>query len=265
MTDPDLSTGLHDLMVRSLDDLPTPTERLRSGSLRRGRAVRRRRRAGVALGGVALLATVSVVVLPALAGSQADEGTVATDPGNPQPRSAEPPPGRWDMPGGVMLHRVEDLLPDGMTTTDENLGDQELAPGEEPGGGWFATDLVNEDGDTVGGLNIVLYPPADDHGAFIDDHTTCPEPAGTACTELLDGDGNIIGRTSRFDTAGVIVREVTLIGPDEGLLYIADSNSADDKWGEGSTVAAAAPPLSFAQLRMILSDPTWLDWTPPAG
>jgi hypothetical protein len=274
MTHPDIDTDsgadLHDLMVRSLDELPTPTESLRSGSLRRGRAVRRRRRAGAALGGVAALVAVTAIALPSLAGSQATEGSIATDPSNSAPGFDEPPPGRWDMPGRVMLNRLHDLLPAGLTTADENLGDEEMAPGQKPGGGWLQVDLLDADGDAVGGLNVLLYPPDDASDAVtrrIDCSTDVDLDGGSTCTLQRNVAGQVIGRTFRSpsDDGVVVTREVTIVGPDGAELYVAASNSSDEKWGIGSSTDTTAPALTIAELHALISDPTWLDWTPPGA
>lgn len=271
MTDLDTSTDpgtdLHELMDRSLADLDTPTDRLYDGSLRRGRAVRRRRRARAALGGAAVLAAVAAIALPSLTGSRAVEGSVATDSGNPQPSLAEPPPGRWDMPGAVMLHRLEDLLPDNLSVTDADLGDEELAPGEHPSGGWLQVDLLDADGDPAGGLNVVLYPPFDATAAELNDRSTCDVPLdeGTTCIVLRDADGQVLGRTFRSASGDgvVVVREASVVGPEDAELYAAVSNSSDEKWGVDSTVDTATPPMTIPQLRALISDPHWQDWTPP--
>jgi hypothetical protein len=274
MTDLDLNADagreLHDLMERSLTDLPTPVDRLRSGSLRRGRVVRRRRRAGAALGGLAALAAVTAIALPSLTGSRASEGSIATEPPSSAPGYTEPPPGRWDMPGRVMLTRLQDLLPAGITTADANLGNEELAPGEEPHGGWLQVDLLDADGDRVGGLNVLLYPPYDASDAEIAQRNTCGDdvdPDAGTCTVQHDAAGEPVGRTFRSpsDDGVVVTREVTIVGPEGAQLYAAASNSSDEKWGVGSSTDTTAPALTVAQLRDLISDPTWLDWTPSAG
>lgn len=260
-------TDLHELMDRALDDLPTPTDRLRAGAIARGRSVRRRRLAGGVIGGVAVLAAVTAITLPSLTGSEPSEGSIATEPSSPQPRFEEPEPGRWDMPGGVMLNRLTDLLPAGLTTTDENLGDEDLAPGEEPGGGWLQVDLLDADGEPAGGLNVLLYPP-DTTGAVRP--ITCRDAdldGGTTCTLQRDESGQVVGRTFRSpgDDGVVVTREVSLAGPDGAELYAAASNSSDEKWGIGSSTDATAPALTIAQLRTLIADPAWVDWTPPTG
>jgi hypothetical protein len=273
MTDPgtDSGTDLHDLMVRSLDDLPTPADRLRSGSLRRGRALRRRRRAGAALGGVAALAAVTAIVLPSLSGSRATEGHLATEPSDSTSQFDEPPPGRWDVPGRVMLNRLQDLLPPGLTTTAENFGNDELGPGEKPHGGFLQVDLRDTDGDPAGGLNVLLYAPTDTGDADATPHISCEGDVdldgGTTCTLQRDASGQVVGRTFRSpsDDGVVVTREVRIVGPDGAELYAAASNSSDDKWGIGSSTDTAAPALTIAQLRDLISDPTWLDWTPPTS
>jgi hypothetical protein len=282
-------TDLHAFMDRALADLPMPSDRLQTGAVRRGRAVRRRRRAGAALGGLALAAAVTTIVLPSISGSAGTEGSVAHESGGLPSASAdgpravesgmpsaapdgtsaqtyEPPKGWWDMPGPVMRDRLRELLPDDVTISSADFGNDDRAPGEKPHGGWLLVDVVDGTGAPAGGINVLLYAPQDDGGAFVEERTTCPGnlTGADSCTELRDGD-QVIGRTSRWHQGGVVVREVTLRGPDGAVLYIADSNSSDDKWGAGSSVDTAAPPLSIAQLRTVVDDPTWQDWKPQRG
>ena len=63
----------------------------------------------------------------------------------------------------------------------------------------------------------------------------------------------------------VVVVEVTRRTPEGGLVYVAASNSSDEKWGLGSATDRRRPPVDTAELRAIAADPTWQRWTPPAG
>ena len=49
------------------------------------------------------------------------------------------------------------------------------------------------------------------------------------------------------------------------VVYVAASNSTDDKWGLGSTVAGPTVPLSLDQLQVIAEDDAWIGYEPPAG
>lgn len=264
MTDLDPGTDLRALMDRALCDLPTPTHRIQDGSLRRGRGVRRRRRLGAALGGLTAIVLAAGIAWPSVAGHRTTESRLAHDPGPASaPGGYERPPGWWNMPGGVMRDRLGGLLPDGLHIVDANLGDEDLASGEEPAGGWLQVDLTTGAGKPAGGLNVVLYPPFDDGREFVRERTTCPGDLEDAvsCSELHDTDGTVIGRASRWTADGMVVVEVTRLTADGGLVYAAASNSSDDKWGEGSSTDRANPPIRLAELRTLAEDATWRDWT----
>ena len=254
---------LHDLMDRALSNLDVPTDRLHEGAVRRGRTARRRRRAGVTLGGVAVAAAVTALVVPTMTGSGSTEGSVAheSDHRDTTGPAYEPPPGWWDLPGGKMRAHLERLLPKGLTVTDANLGNDDLAPGEKLHGGWLEVDVADAEG-PAGGLNVLLYAPQPDTAdgrAFTRDRTTCPGDlvAPDECTEQYDDAGEPVGRTSRTVSGGVVVLEVTRLTPDGALVYAAASNSSDDKWGRGSSTDGDRLPVSLAVLRAIADSPTW--------
>jgi len=254
---------LHDLMDRAVADLDTPTARIHEGSVRRGGAARRRRRAGVLACSLATTAAVAAVVLPSLtgAGTGTDAG-VAHDTGTTAPGTYQPPAGWWDMPGGQMRDRLGELLPDGLTTTDANLGNEDLGPGEEPHGGWLQVDLTDRAGRAAGGINVLLYAPQPDNAdgrAFLRQRTTCPGnlAAPDQCTEERDGAGAVVGRSSRWASGGVVVLEVTRLTPDGALVYVAASNSSDDKWGADSSTDRETPPVTLSQLRRIATATAW--------
>lgn len=259
MTDLDTGADLHALMDRALADLDTPTTRIHDGSVRRGRTARRRRRAGAVLGGVAAAAVVTALVLPSLTGSPSTEGSVAHDSGTEAPHVDGPPAGWWDMPGARMRDRLAGLLPQGLSITDANLGNEDLAPGDEPHGGWLQVDVANAAGRPAGGVNVLLYAAPGDGGEFVHERTTCPGNLirPDLCSEQYDDAGDLVGRSSRWAAGGVVVLEVTRFTPDGALVYLAASNSSDDKWGRGSATDGEQPPVTLAQLRRIAEDPAW--------
>ena len=61
-----------------------------------------------------------------------------------------------------------------------------------------------------------------------------------------------------------MVNEVVLVRPNGGLVYVAASNSADDKPGAGSTVAGPTVPLTLDQLQDIAEDDAWIGYEPAA-
>ena len=253
-----MSTDLHEFLDRTLADLDVPADRLRDGALTRGRARRRRRRALAALGGVAVTVLAAGMALPSLAGTDDAGRRIAHDSGDPSPDTYVRPAGWWDMSGAVMRDTLTYLLPARSTVTDENLGNEELAPGEKPTGGWVQVDVLDE-GEAAGGLNVVLYPPFDT-SSFAEDVTTCPgnAPEAESCTELGDGTGRLV----RWETGGVVTLAATWLLPDGGIVYAAASNSSDDKWGLGSTTDRATPSVRPAQLVEIAASPLWQEWTP---
>lgn len=260
-----MSTDVHDLherMDRALAALDVPTDRIRAGAITRGRAVRRRRRAAGVLGGAAAVALAAAIALPSLAGTDDAAQRIAQDSGDPSPspETSVRPAGWWDMPGSTMIDTLRELLPPTATVVDLNLGDEDLAPGEEPAGGWAAADVV-VDGESAGGVNVVLYPPFET-SSFAEDVTTCPGNAADAasCTELREDDE--VGRVVRYVTQDVVTLETTWLLPDGGVVYAAVSNSADDKWGAGSSVERPGLPLRPAQLRAIAQSPLWQDHEP---
>jgi hypothetical protein len=256
----DLSNDLHDLIDRTLADLPTPTDRIRAGAVARGRATRRRHRAGAVLGGVSVAVLVAALVVPSVAGTEGDD-RFAQDPSG-RPGSHESPAGWWDMPGAVMRDRLAAQLPEALRITDANLGDEELPPGEEADGGWVAIDVADEDG-PAGSLNVLLYPPFET-SSFAHDVLTCPGnvPEANSCTVERDAQGKPVGRDVRWARQGVVNLAVTRLMPDGAIVYAASSNSSDDKPGLGSSTDRPRPPIGLLGLGTIAEDPTWQDWSP---
>ncbi len=261
----DLDTDLHGVLDRALTDLETPTRRIQEGAVARGRALRRRRRAVATLGSIAAAALVATVALPSLAGTDDAGNRVAHESTDTDPTLYQAPPGWWDMPSRVMRHRLDSLLGPGLTVVDTHPVEDGGGPGKEPNGGWLQVDLA-EDGAPAGGLNVLLYPPAED-GEVTGDRVGCPGNLEhpTTCTELVDRRGEVVGRSARWRSDGVVVLEVTLVRPGGGLVYAAASNSSDDKWGQESSTDREHPPLTLGGLRDLAADPTWQDWSAAAG
>jgi hypothetical protein len=86
--------------------------------------------------------------------------------------------------------------------------------------------------------------------------------SNATCTVLHDAAGATVDPTSTMTTGAVTVTAVVLRGHDDGLVYIAASNSADDKWGANSSVASNRVPLTLTELRAIAVDPGWTSWPP---
>jgi hypothetical protein len=227
---------------------------------------------------------------------------VATDPSTslPAPLPFVGTPSWWDIPATDMLVHLKDLTPGGLSIADPILTNDDRAPGERAGvlRGWLQADVV-ADGATAGGINVALKAPlpasatstgtGTSTGAGIpqpqtgtglaatgavtgsgqdparpDERVACPGNlvSPDTCTVLHDAAGVTVGRTSTTTTGAVTVLEVVLRGPDDGLVYVAASNSADVKWGVNSRVASTRVPLTLTELRAIAADPAWTSWRP---
>ena len=265
-------TLVRDVLHRATDDLTAPATSLTATAVVRGRSLRRRRRAVAAVGTLCAVTLVAVPVVTALGGSNPTTGPqIATDP-TPTP-SATPTPSptphlvdndAWaQMPAGEMATTFESLAPAGIGLTDVMLTNEERAPGEPEtdSPGYLRADLTL-DGETVGGLNAILYVTGQRASRY-----SCPGNLASPdeCVEIKDADGQVVGRRSVATTGEVVVNEVVLVRPNGGLVYVAASNSADDKPGAGSTVAGPTVPLTLDQLQDIAEDDAWLGYEPKAG
>jgi hypothetical protein len=142
------------------------------------------------------------------------------------------------------------------------LTNEERAPGEPEtdSPGYLRADLTL-DGETVGGLNAILYVTGQRANRY-----SCPRNLASPdeCAEIEDAEGQVVGRRSISSAGDVVVNEVVLVRPNGGLVYVAASNSADDKPGAGSTVAGPAVPLTLDQLQDIAEDDAWIGYEPSA-
>ena len=254
---------VRDALQRATDDLASPVQRLTATAARNGRRLRLRRRITVAVGSVCAAAALAVPVVLALGPNPGREGEVATDPSTslPEPLPPSDRPGWWDMPATEMLQRLKDTTPDGRSYADPILTNEgENAPGEPVGvmRGWLAADVVAH-GATAGGVNVLLYAP----GAQ-GERLTCPGnlTAPDQCNEITDDAGRPVGRTSVTTRGPIKVREVVLRQDDGGVVYVAASNSADDKWGAGSAAASDQVPLTLTELLDIAGYPQWTTYEP---
>lgn len=290
MNELDDGADLRVRMATTLIDLPTPTERLHAGSLARGRRLRRARTARTAAGSlVAAAATVAVVATMSGTGSPGTGDVAADTTPTPPPteRTAVPTDeqgaGWWDTPTEDLLATLRGVLPDDVTVVAHEAKVSDPAPGETgvvPG--WLTATLESEDTDGPGNLQVILYPPEGTvtpgpvevtHPDGSVETGVVPEavpfaqrlacPAATlaagTCEEIVADDGTPAGRAQTTQVGGLTLREVTLLGPDGGLLYAATANSVADKWGAGSPASATAPPLGLDELRAIAQDPAWTD------
>jgi hypothetical protein len=266
MTD---ETLVRDALHRATDDLTAPAASLTATATVRGRSLRRRRRAVAAAGSLCAAALVAVPLGLTLGGIS-NPGSVATEP-TPTPAptpSVEPTPhlvdndGWAQMPAADMATAFEGLAPAGIGLTDVHLTNDDRAPGEPETNspGYLLADLT-VDGTPAGGLNVMLYVTG--HRAS---KLTCPGNLAPAddCTEITGPDGEVIGRRSVTIDGGALVNVVMLVRSNGGTVYVAASNSTDDKWGRDSSVAGPTVPLTLDQLQAIAEDDAWLGYEPPA-
>ena len=266
-------TLVRDVLHRATDDLTAPATSLTATALVRGRSLRRRRRAVAAVGTLCAVTLVAVPVVTALGGSNPTSGPqIATDPTptpSATPTTAEPTPHLVDndawaqMPAAEMATTFEGLAPAGIGLSDVMLTNEERAPGEPEtdSPGYLLADLTL-DGDTVGGLNAMLYVTGQRASKY-----TCPGnlTSPDECVEIEDADGQVVGRRSVSTPGEVVINEVVLVRPNGGLVYVAASNSANDKPGAASTVAGLTAPLTLDQLQAIAEDDAWIGYVPAAG
>jgi hypothetical protein len=267
MTD---ETLVRDVLHRATDDLTAPVPSLTAAATHGGRRLRRRRRSVAAAGTLCAVALIAVPVVASLGGSSATSGPeVATDP---TPSQEPSPPGPtphlvdndgWaQMPAAEMATTFEGLAPAGIGLTDVMLTNEDRAPGEpvRKARGYLLADLT-VDGSPAGGMNVLLWVT----GQRADKYT-CPGNliSPDDCVEITGADGETIGRRSVTTSGDVVVEEVALLRPNGGVVYVAASNSTDDKWGAGSAVAGPVVPLTLDQLQAIAEDDAWLGWEPSA-
>jgi hypothetical protein len=255
---------VREALQHATEELSAPVLRLASEATVRGRRLRLRRRVTLAAATVCAASAVVVPLVVALGDNPARDADVASDPSVslPDPLPVSDVPGWWDMPATEMLRRLEDATPARLTYTEPVLTNEgENGPGEPVGvmRGWMAADVV-ADGDTAGGINVLLYAP----GALSRDQWTCPGnlAAPDRCSEITDDTDVPVGRVSVTTTGRITIREVVLRQDDGGLVYVAASNSADDKWGGSSVPASEQVPLSMAELLDIAGHRQWTTYEP---
>lgn len=267
---------VRDALHRATDHLTSPATSLTATAAVRGRSLRRRRRAVAAAGTFCAATLVAVPVVAALGGSNPTSSPqVATDPSptpsaTPTPTpSVEPTPHLVDndawatMPAAEMATTFEGLAPAGIGLTDVMLTNEDRAPGEPETNspGYLLADLT-VDGVPAGGLNVMQYVTGQRSSKL-----SCPVNLTSvdSCVEITGPDGEVIGRRSVSTLGDTVVNVVMLVRSNGGTVYVAASNSTDDKWGRDSTVAGPTVPLTLDQLQAIAEDDAWIGYEPPAG
>ena len=289
---------LNALMERAVGGLEPPTERLGAHAVAVGRRTRRRRRLGAAALTTAAAVAATAMVLPQLTADpttardrtpgpadRAAEPTPSPSGGTPTPHDgADPfpnvvPPGWWDAPSVRLVDQLEAALPDGVTIA---ALDRHMRDGDT---GSLLGTLATPGGQ--GGFQILLYPPDIE---AIPDPVTTTDAAGNevtsvyaegpanasrvrcdgkqgryldTCEEILDADGQPVGRLgSTLQDDAITFYEATLLGPEDGLVYLSVWNATDEKPGPGTPASAPVPPLSIEQLRELVENPAWTSYQP---
>ena len=192
------------------------------------------------------------------------------------------PDGWWNMPATTMAAELAELLPEGMELTDAETTNTDRAPGEAKREleGYLTAVLRPAEGGP-GKVNMIFSPP--NSGEPVPPVETLPDgnmrmfgqdatPAEMTscdpdwianpedCTEILDDDGNPIGRVLDSTGNGVRSLSVDLLTADGAVIMINVANTLADKWPTGATPSADEVPLDLAELRAIAENPVWTSY-----
>lgn len=250
-----------DILREAASRLEPDVDRLVTGATARGLALRRRRRVGTALAGVAAVAVVAAGVGIASSATdpevRGDGADVAADPSDttspippedvkpdqplPSPPAGAPDPSvrAKEIPGLVTA-----LYPGEITDAPKSTG-RIMNGGESFQVAHFRWNgfLVS-----VGGMSAGGGEPM----------TRCRESAGdgATCTRRPDGSALLTWQqTGPAVDGGVTGRGVSLYVPGWDIFATA-YNAAE---GKDSPVLADEPPFAFEQLQTIVDDPAWFD------
>jgi hypothetical protein len=142
--------------------------------------------------------------------------------------------------------------------------------------GWAGAHLTADGIEGTSSIEVLLYPPdamqagvAADHPEYAEGDQPSATPTSPGRTDLVSCPGNLVnpdsceeiledglpvGRMTEDRFGDLVIRSVSLLHG-EGMVYVAAANSTSEKWGPGSNVSAAQPPLTLAQLRTIAEGP----------
>jgi hypothetical protein len=258
--------ALRGVMERGMAGVHPDLPQLELLAARQGRRLRTRRRTGVAAGAAALsvAAVFGIAQLgPGAAGARDVEVAQSPTPSGP----ATPVDDWWRMPADQMREHLEPLLPAGVEVVSAT-----------PDVGTLAATLAGPDGD--GDLMVILSEPAPDEapdgyeviekdgqryiringsGQDLEQQLSCPGDLGPAdqCTEVVDADGERVGRTAVVSMGRVVVHQAVVVGPGGGTVYVAAANATDQRWSADSPIDGPEPPLTVAQVLALAEDPAW--------
>jgi hypothetical protein len=301
MTDLHDGADLRERIDRAMSDLSAPAG-LTETALTHGRRLRRRRRIVTAGSGLAAVAVIAALVVPALSGGGPSSGPgIATEPPAPSEKAPSPsadgqtpslapedgspfpelPAGWWDMPSAEMVAVLEALLPDGVRVVEAETRRETSDPDEpwEPADGGLHGILEGPDG--PGTFQIILYGP---DLTELPDPVTTTDAAGNEHTTAYGGSPTNGSRIKcrryhdtcepitdvRGDQIGHVASNVERGTSYFDVTLLGPDGGAlyfyvADSTGEKpgyEPPTADAPPLTPDQLRSLAEDPAWTSYTP---
>lgn len=250
-----------DILREAASRLEPDVDRIVAGATDRGRALRRRRRTGAVLAGVAAVAVAAAGVGIASSGAgpeaRGDGTNVAADPSDATspipPEDLKPDEPLPSPPAGAPDPSVRANELPGLVTA--------LYPGE-------VTDAPKSTGQIMNGgesfqvahfrWNGFLLTVGGTSAGGGDPMARCRESVGdgATCTRRADGSALLSSQqTGPAVDGGVTVRGASLYVPGWDIFALAYNAGA----GKGSPVLADEPPFTFEQLQAIVEDPAWFD------
>ncbi|GID94183.1 hypothetical protein ACFQFC_08920 [Amorphoplanes digitatis] len=243
-------TGVHDLkgLLEQATSHEPPPGAGPAEVFGRARSMQRRRRVGAGVAGAATLGVLLVVAVAARPGPAAGpdpEGGVA--PAAPAPSTGAPSPGT----PATVLETLRTLLPPGAKTRDHESDD-----------GFAGLVITDPAGRTTVEVNV--QPHFTELGkasaAQLLDRYDCAkrtDPDGTECTATSTGGVRIVsidGPAEEPSPAGVVRRQVDVLGPDGLRVVVTAWNAVEVKDGPATR---SAPALTGAELREIATSERW--------
>jgi hypothetical protein len=256
----DNQPGVVELFRRATDDLGAPVDDLVAAGLTRGRALRRRRRAGTAVAAVAVFGVIGLTatVVPSLLDpeSSPEPGGVATQSSTPSPAASKEPQGER---GGIVFEVPRAGAPELAVPAAEIPAAVAAIVGRE-GLGATRTDalypIVNERYEKIvhfywqGTVTSVII-----EAVGVADETDCSNYAveGRACETLANGRLT----TSFHSTADQVTALGVTVWSRTGYRVTAISYNAPG--GKDVPPTMPEPPLTKSELEAIASSDVWYE------
>lgn len=241
------------LLDRATADLATDPHRVVARGMARGRALRRRRRAGTAVATVAVLGVIGAgaAAVPHLRAGEPTEGVATAPTGSPSEQTKQTPPAgrRFGIDPAKTAAVLEQLLPEGKVRGRK---------------AWSSDEPVRYQGGSLvwnGGLVSMFLEREDDRGAPRRPRERCLDSGGyVECAELPNGDWyttrTLEEPAAGVEHAGIWSTAVSLFTVDGFTLTATAYNGPGEKHVRPT---AAEPVLDGPQLERIVRDPVWLE------